>query len=225
MKQYALVATNEIFQKSQFAVMVGGTGLYIKAFCEGLDEVPAIDPIIRKNILDEYAQHGLSWLQQQVQEKDPVFWQIAEQQNPQRLMRALEVYLSTKKSVIHFRTKTIKERPFGIIKLCLNIPKENLYKNIEHRVDEMIKNGLAEEVKSLLPFKELNALQTVGYTELVSFYEHQKSFDNAVNSIKINTRHYAKRQITWFKKDLSMQWISPEIIKDFLVYISSVIDK
>jgi tRNA dimethylallyltransferase len=208
-EQYALKAVDEIFQWNDIAVMVGGTGLYVKAFTEGLDAIPNIDEAIRQHIIQQYEQHGLAWLQNEVQQKDPAFWSTAEQQNPQRLMRALEVVESTGKSIITFKTGRKLERPFNIIKIGLELPRETLYDRINHRVDVMIEHGLVEEARSLLPLRRMNALQTVGYKELFDYFDGNISLEKAVDEIKKNSRHYAKRQLTWFKKDPDIQWFSP----------------
>lgn len=207
-EQYALNAANEIFTKNNTAVMAGGTGLYIKAFCEGLDDIPAVDETVRRMIVDNYNSQGLQWLQDEVKNKDPEFWNIAEQQNPQRLMRSLEVLLSTGNSITIYRKKEMVQRPFNIIKIGIDISKEQLHQNINTRVDEMMRNGLTEEVKLILPFKNLNALFTVGYRELFEYFEGTCTLDKAVSNIKINTRHYAKRQMTWFRKDENICWFS-----------------
>lgn len=208
-EQYALDAANEIFREHDVAVMVGGTGLYVKAFCEGLDDIPAIDNDVRSNILRNYEANGLTWLQHEVREKDPAFWQSAEQQNPQRLIRALEVIESSGESITHFRKGGKQSRPFNIVTVGLGLPREELYARINARVDQMIDSGLVDEAKQLLPFRHLNALQTVGYRELFSYFDGNCSLETATNEIKKNTRHYAKRQLTWFKKDEKITWISP----------------
>ncbi len=189
--------------------MVGGTGLYIKAFCVGMDEIPAIDQLTRINIINNYESRGLEWLQQEAQQQDPEYYAQGEIQNPQRLMRALEVKLSTGRSVISFQQKQKKQRPFRIIQLAIDMPRAVLYERIDNRVDQMMKDGLLNEVTQLVPFKNLNALQTVGYKELFSYLAGEISLERAVELIKQNTRHYAKRQLTWFKKDESIQWIEP----------------
>ena len=197
----------EIFVHNKHAVMVGGTGLYIKAFCEGFDPIPEIDVAIRKRIIAAYNVYGLEWLQQELREKDPVFWKTSEKKNPQRLMRALEVLYGTGKSITNFHTRKKEKRPFNIIKIGLQISKEQLHTNIDNRVDAMIRSGLVEEVKSLLSYKDLNALQTVGYKEIFLYLEGKTNLQNAVNACKNHTRQYAKRQMTWFKKDKSIYWI------------------
>jgi tRNA dimethylallyltransferase len=209
-EKYALKKVEEIFKKHQSAVMVGGTGLYINAFCNGIDAMPEIPSIIREKIISSYKKNGLNWLREEIKNKDPEFWHSAEQQNPQRLMRALEIYETTGKSINFFKQNKKVSRPFNIIKIGLELPKEKLVENINLRVDEMVENGLIDEVKSLIPYKHLNALQTVGYKELYEYFDGNCSVDFAIERIKINTRQYAKRQMTWFKKDDSIQWINLE---------------
>lgn len=204
---YALQAVEEIFANNNVAIMVGGTGMYIKAFCEGLDAMPEIDPSIRETIIQQYNLQGLAWLQNEVKEKDPVFWQQAEQQNPQRLMRALEVITATGISIAQLRKQEKKTRHFQVKKIGINLPKQQLHENINSRVDEMIREGLVEEVRSLLPYKNLNALQTVGYKEVFDYLEGNCSLAEAIEKIKSNTRQYAKRQLTWFKKDKEVEWV------------------
>jgi tRNA dimethylallyltransferase len=205
-EQYALQAAEQIFREKPAAVMVGGTGLYIKAFCEGMDNIPAIDTAVRKTVVNAYQENGLQYLQEQLQEKDPDFWQVAEQQNPQRLMRALEVFLSTGKSITNYRKGSKVERPFTIIKIGLELPRAELYERINRRVNNMMEEGLLNEVIKLTSMRNSNALQTVGYNELFDHLEHKLSLGEAIEKIKTNTRHYAKRQLTWFKKEEDIKW-------------------
>jgi len=212
-EELALGWTEEIFYKQvtasrpPVAVMVGGTGLYIKAYSEGLDNIPPIDPVIRQQIQHRYEEEGLVWLQDQIRDSDPEFFRVGEIQNPQRMMRALEVRVATGRSILSFRTSVKKQRPFRMEKIGLFLPKEELDQRINQRVDSMIGNGLLEEVRSLLPYRELNALQTVGYTELFDHLDGKLSLGQAVDAIKMNTRRYAKRQMTWFRKDPSIRWV------------------
>lgn len=212
-EQYALAKIDELFKQHDVVVMVGGTGLYVKTFCQGLDEVPVVDEKIRKKINEEYEWEGLEWLQQQVEKNDPLYYAQGEIKNPHRLLRALEVKLSTGKSIIEFRTPEKKQRPFNIIKVGLELPKEQLHKQINARVDAMMKAGLLAEVKQLLPYKKLNALQTVGYRELFGHLAGDLELEDAIEIIKINTRQYAKRQMTWFKKDEEVMWCEPDFAK------------
>jgi len=212
-EQYALEKINTIFKKHDVAVMVGGTGLYVKTFCHGIDEVPVINDKIREKIIADFEWEGLEWLQKEVEKNDPLYYAKSEIKNPQRLMRALEVKLSTGRSIIEFQTQQKKKRDFDIIKIGLELPKEQLHKNINGRVDAMMKAGLLEEVKKLVPYKKLNALQTVGYRELFGHLVGDLLLEDAVEIIKINTRQYAKRQMTWFKKDEEVKWCAPEFEK------------
>lgn len=209
-EQYALQTAKAIFREKDIAIMVGGTGLYIKAFCEGLDDMPTIPVALREKLNLQFQENGLAWLQQQIQEKDPTFWQIAEQQNPHRLLRALEILELTGKSITSFRKQEKQQRDFNIIKIGLELPRAILYQRINDRVDIMIKEGLVEEVRKLLPYQQLNALQTVGYKEIFGYLENQCSLNFAIEELKRNTRHYAKRQMTWFKKDEDIKWFSPQ---------------
>ena len=223
-ENYALKAADIIFQKNDYAVVVGGTGLYVKAFCEGLDEIPAIDENIRNQIIQQYQEKGISWLQEQVSVKDPVYFSSGEIQNPQRLMRALEVVLSTGKSIRSYQRQQPRERDFRIIKTGLELPREQLYQNVNHRVDEMIKQGLIDEVKGLFPLRKLNALQTVGYSELFAWLDEKISLEEAIEEIKMNTRHYAKRQLTWFKKDSSIEWFHPSSFDTLKNFVTGKLD-
>lgn len=220
-ESYALQKVEKLFQKHDTVVMVGGTGLYIKAFCEGLDIIPPIDHGTRKKIINSYTENGLSWLQEEIKIKDPAFYSTGEIQNPQRIMRALEVIESTGQSVLSFRKQEKKQRDFTIIKIGLEMPKAVLQQQIHQRVDQMMDSGLLEEVKSLLPYQHLNALQTVGYKELFDFLGHIISLEKATELIKINTRQYAKRQLTWFKKDTGIKWFAPSQIEEMIGYITS----
>lgn len=217
---YALKKTESLFQLHDTVVMVGGTGLYIKAFCEGLDLIPEIDPVIRQQVMQDYEVKGLSWLQETLKEKDPLFYATGEIQNPQRGMRALEVCLSTGRSIIDFRTGRKAARNFRVIKIGMDLAKEILHNRIHQRVDKMIIDGLEEEVRSLYPFKQLNALQTVGYAELFDFMDGKITREQAVESIKTHSRQYAKRQLTWFRKDPDIHWFAPGDLQTIRAYIS-----
>jgi len=205
-ENYGLAKTEEIFKTHQSVVMVGGTGLYIKAFCEGLDMIPDIDPAVRAHIIAQYDKLGLRWLQKEVSVKDPLYFAKGEQQNPQRLMRALEVILGTGASILSFQTKNKITRPFEIVKIGLELPREQLYDRINQRVLTMVENGLEQEVSALAPQYHLNALQTVGYSEWLPYFEGSNSKEKVIENIQQNTRHYAKRQMTWFKKDPEITW-------------------
>jgi len=220
-EQYSLQKVNEIFKEHNVAVMVGGTGLYIKAFCEGMDEMPSVTAETRKSIISDYEKHGLKWLQAEIQKKDPAFYNTGEIQNPQRLMRALEVVEATGQSILTFRKGKKQERDFNIVKIGLEISKEELHRNINARVDGMMAAGLLEEVERLLPYKDLNALQTVGYAEMFDHLEGKISLQDAAELVRKNTRQYAKRQMTWFKKDKDIHWmdarkVDPSILSNLV---------
>lgn len=208
-EQYALQSVNHLYEQAAVAVMTGGTGLYVKAFCEGLDDIPPVSLEVRERITKEFQQQGLSWLQQQVAEQDPLYYSTGEIQNPHRLLRALEVKLVTGQSIRTFQQGKKAKRPFRIVKVGLELPKEELNRNINQRVDTMMQEGLLEEVRALLPSRHLNALQTVGYNELFQYLDGNCTLPEAVEAIKSNTRHYAKRQMTWFRKSIDIQWFSP----------------
>ncbi|MFT3824133.1 MAG: tRNA (adenosine(37)-N6)-dimethylallyltransferase MiaA [Chitinophagaceae bacterium] len=220
-EQYALDAADKIFQHHDVAVMVGGTGLYIKAFCEGLDDMPPVSPEIREQISTQFKEKGLEWLQQQVQQHDPVYYSNGEIQNPQRLMRALEVKLATGQSIRSFQGQKTVTRPFNVIKIGLELPKEVLHSNIDQRVHEMVEQGLVAEVTDLLPFRNLNALRTVGYSEIFDYLDNTITLPEAIALIQKNTRQYAKRQLTWFKKDKAIRWFHPTAVHEVLNYSTS----
>lgn len=208
-EEYAFKKTEELLAQYGSVVMVGGTGLYIKAFAEGMDAIPAIDPSIRLQIQNDLSNNGLAWLQGQVEALDPRYWSAAdlgEKQNAQRLSRALEVVLGTGQSILHFQQQQKKPRPFAIQKIGLELPRAQLYERINQRVVQMVEMGLEAEVKALLPQFHLNALQTVGYQEWVPYFKGEQPIEKVIDAIQQNTRHYAKRQMTWFKKDASIQW-------------------
>src|SRR5665213_14837 len=201
-EEYALKAANEIFKINDIAIVVGGTGLYIKAFAKGLDEVPPVNIALREELTEKYANIGIDWLRNEIRIHDEDFFEKGEIQNPQRMLRALEVKLSTGKSILEYHSGKIVPRDFDIQNIFINLPRDQLYQNINNRVDEMMQHGLLEEARVLFPYKHLNSLQTVGYKELFDFFEEKISLEKAVDDIKKNTRHYAKRQLTWFSKNL-----------------------
>ncbi len=210
---YALQTANDLFQSHDVVIMAGGTGLYLQAFCEGMDQVPFVPHAIRSRIIANYESKGLTWLQNEVKEKDPGFFRIGEIQNPRRLMRALEVAEITGSSILEFHKRKKVNRSFRITKIGLELPKQDQHRNINGRVDKMIDAGLVEEVRRLLPYKSLNALQTVGYSEIFEYLEGRLALDDAIELIKKNTRQYAKRQMTWFKRDKDIKWYSPVDLK------------
>jgi tRNA dimethylallyltransferase len=211
-EKYALAAVEEIFLNNNVAIICGGTGLYLNVFCEGIDDIPKTPPELRAEIIASYQTSGIEYLQAALLENDPEFLTHSnELNNPARLMRALEVKLSTGKSILSFQEGVKKQRNFDIIKFGIDLPREILYERINNRVDQMMEDGLLEEVMLLQQYKQYPALQTVGYTELFDFIEGNVDLNFAVEKIKQHTRNYAKRQITWFKKDQAIQWIKNPI--------------
>ncbi|MDQ8006281.1 MAG: tRNA (adenosine(37)-N6)-dimethylallyltransferase MiaA [Pedobacter sp.] len=205
----ALALMHKLFTEHNVLVMVGGSGLYINAICNGLDDMPDIDLNIREQLNQQFADEGIEPIRKQLSELDPEYFAKVDQSNPQRMIRGLEVVLSTGQKLSSFLTSNKKERPFNIIKIGLNTDREKLYNQINHRVDVMIENGLVEEVKSLEAYKELNALKTVGYSEIFDYLDGKTDLATAIDKIKQNTRRFAKRQLTWFRKDTETTWFEP----------------
>lgn len=205
----ALVLLDELFLKYESVVCCGGTGLYIKALCEGLDDLPESDEKIRLQLTERLKTEGLESLQNQLQELDPVHFERMDTQNPQRVMRALEVCLSTGKPFSSFHGVEKAERPFAIKKIGLELPREELYDRINKRVDQMLEDGWLEEAKAVFNRRHLNALNTVGYKELFQYLSGKITLEEATEKIKTNTRRFAKRQLTWFKKDAEIEWVHP----------------
>ncbi|RLD64980.1 MAG: tRNA (adenosine(37)-N6)-dimethylallyltransferase MiaA [Bacteroidetes bacterium] len=206
-EQEALVLIDKLFQKHDKIIVVGGSGLYIDALCYGIDDLPDADETLRNKIKQRFAKEGIEYLQKEVERLDPEFFKIVDQNNHKRLQRALEVCLATGKTYSSQRSNQRKSRPFKIRKFVLNMERELLYDRINKRVDIMMENGLLEEVKSLLPYRNLNALKTVGYTELFRYLDNEISLEQAVTDIKTNSRRYSKRQVTWFKRYDDFEWI------------------
>ena len=200
---------------------VGGSGLYINAICKGLDNIPIVPKDIRNKLTYEYKKNGILWLQKQIKKIDENYEIKYDINNPQRMLRFIEVYYFTGKSIEYFKMNKTKKRNFDIIKIGLFIDRIKLYKKINSRVDLMIKNGLINEVESLISHKDKNALQTVGYKEIFKYFDKEYTLDVAIEKIKQNTRNFAKRQITWFKKDQEINWFKTVQIKEILEFIEA----
>lgn len=209
----------ELFKSHNSVVLCGGSGLYIKALVEGFDEMPDVKPGVREELNALLEREGIEVLKQELALADPQYFAEVDKQNPQRLVRALEVIRSSAKPYSSFRKKTKKELPFNVVKIGLELPREVLYNRIDSRMDAMIAAGLFEEAAQLLPLKNLNALQTVGYQEIFDFMEGKYDRDEAIRLLKRNTRHYAKRQMTWFKKDPAIRWFNPNDFTSIIQYI------
>ena len=200
---------DQLFIKCNSVVMCGGSGLYVKAVLEGFDNLPDIPNAMRLRIIEEYNLKGLSWLQEEVSIQDPDYFEVVDRQNPQRLMRALEIIRTTGNTFSGYRTKEKIELPFKVVKIGLELDRLELYNRIDNRMDSMINNGLFEEAEKFFTFRHHNSLQTVGYQEIYSFFEGLYDREEAIRLMKRNSRRYAKRQITWFKKDTEIKWFAP----------------
>lgn len=218
----ALKLIDELFTKHDVLIMVGGSGLYIDAICKGLDDLPEIDLAIREKLNQQLANEGIESIQTQLQELDPEYYEKVDQANPQRMVRGLEVVLSTGKKLSSFLTAKKKERPFNIIKIGLNTDRALLYERINHRVDLMMEAGLLQEAESLLPYRQYNALNTVGYSELFDYLDGKTDLTTAVAMIKQNTRRFAKRQLTWFRRDEETAWFEPDQVEEIIKYLKKL---
>ncbi|GAB4407167.1 MAG: tRNA (adenosine(37)-N6)-dimethylallyltransferase MiaA [Microscillaceae bacterium] len=209
-EQAALRQLAHIFQEKNTAILVGGSGLYIRTLCEGMDEMPPESPLLRAQLTQQWQHEGLAPLQAQLQALDPVYFAQVDLQNPHRLIRALEVCLSTGKPYSQFRVRRPAIRPFQIHKIGLELPREVLYARIEARMETMLAAGLRQEAESLYAHRHLPALQTVGYTEIFDFLDGAYDWEECVRRLKRNSRRYAKRQLTWFRRDAGIRWFHPE---------------
>lgn len=222
--QQAHSVVKDLLQRFPVVVMVGGTGLYWKAFHEGLDKIPAVDASIRNALIEQYQQLGLSWLQSELIRVDPLFAATGEMKNPQRMMRALEVFRATGASILSFRKKEIVQPYYSLCSLGLTRSRDTLVELIDHRVENMFSQGLLEEVRSLEQHASLTPLQTVGYTELFSHLQGACTLEQAKEQIKINTRQYAKRQLTWFRKQEAIEWFEPEQMQEILSFVKKLVN-
>ena len=203
----ALALLENLFQTHDVVVMTGGSMLYADAVCNGLDDLPAVPAEIRRKVQQAYEQQGLAWLQTEVQRLDPAYWAEVDQTNPARLMHCIELCLTTGRPYSSLRTQTTKQRPFRILKIGLDRPRAELYERINARVLQMMEEGLEEEARAVYPKRHLNSLQTVGYRELFASMDGEYDLSRAIELIQQNTRHYAKRQMTWFRRDDTIHWL------------------
>ncbi len=206
----ALISLEQLFKTNDYAVMVGGSGLYTDAVVRGLDKFPEILPQVREDLNSRLRLNGIERLQQELRKKDPNYYQIVDLHNPQRIIRALEVCISSGKPFSSFLNKHKPNRFFNTTYVGINADREIIYERINSRVDVMMETGLLEEAKNLFKYRDLNALQTVGYRELFRYLEGQINLDFAISEIKKNTRRFAKRQLTWLKKNPEILWVNPE---------------
>ncbi|TDQ18574.1 tRNA dimethylallyltransferase [Algoriphagus boseongensis] len=222
-EQEALGILDKLFSKKNVVIMTGGSGLFADAVTEGLDDMPDLAPEVRELVIKEYQEKGLEWLQQEVEKGDPEYFAQVDRQNPQRLMRALEILRGTEKKFSSFRVKRKVERPFTTLKIGLDRDREELYSRIDQRMDQMIAQGLFEEAESLFEYRVFNALQTVGYTEIFGYLEGNYDRDEAIRLLKRNSRRYAKRQLTWFRRDEQIQWFHPEQTEEIIQWVATQI--
>lgn len=209
-EQDVLTLLNTLFKEKNIALITGGSMMYIDAVCKGIDDIPTITDETRQQVLEHYQKDGLNALQNELKELDPEYYSIVDQQNQKRIIHALEIIRQTGKTYTSLRTRTLKTRPFDILKIGLSRPRPELFERINERVDQMMSQGLMDEVKKVYPLRELNSLNTVGYKELFNVLNGEWSLEMATERIKKNTRVYAKKQMTWFKRDADIHWFHPD---------------
>lgn len=218
-----LKVLDELFQKHETVILTGGSMMYVDAICKGIDLIPTIEQETREMMQQKYHEQGLESLCQELKLLDPEYYQIVDRKNPKRIIHALEICYQTGQTYTSFRTHPKKERPFRMIKIGLTRPREELYNRINLRVDSMIENGLVEEALSVYPQRELNSLNTVGYKELFHYLDGVWTLDYAVEKIKVNTRTYARKQLTWFKHDSEIRWFHPDEKEAIFKYIDDAL--
>lgn len=210
-------------QHAPISLLSGGSMMYIDAVCNGIDDIPTILPEIREQMMQRLEAEGLEQMCKLLRELDPEHWEIVDRNNPRRVIHALEICIQTGKTYTSFRTNTIKDRPFNIIKIGLNRNRDELYSRINQRVLNMIEEGMIEEAQKVYPKRSLNSLNTVGYKELFEYLDGLTTLDEAIFKIQSNTRKYARKQLTWYKKDVSFQWFNPDNVEEILNYIHTTI--
>jgi tRNA dimethylallyltransferase len=220
-EQQVLQLLDQLFQASDYALLTGGSMMYIDAVCDGIDDIPTIDDETRRLMKQRLADEGLEALCEELRRLDPEYYEIVDRQNPRRVVHALEICTMTGKTYTSFRRRERRQRPFSIVKIALNRPREELYERINCRVDQMMSDGLLEEARALYPRKELNALNTVGYKELFDYLDGRWPLEEAVERIKGNTRRYARKQLTWYKKDEQIRWFHPDDKESIIDYITN----
>ena len=220
-EQEALQRLEELFVQHDYVVAVGGSGLYIKALCEGMDDLPEVDPALRSQLADDMKQLGIDAMAERLRELDPTFYEVVDRKNPARILRALEVCIGTGMPYSSLRTGEKKSRPFRIIKIATDMDRAVLYERIDRRVDIMIEQGLEQEARSVYHLRELNSLQTVGFREMFDYFDGTISRDEAIELIKRNSRRYAKRQLTWLRRDTEFAWFHPQEKAKIIEYIDA----
>lgn len=215
----------QLFQNKDQVLMVGGSMMYIDAVCNGIDDIPTIDPELRKEVFERYEKEGIESIRMQLKQLDPIFYNQVDLKNAKRVIHAVEVCLMAGKPYSELRTNSHKERDFRIIKIGLNRDREELYDRINRRVDQMIEQGLVEEAKAVFEYRHYNSLNTVGYKELFDYFEGKISLEEAIELIKRNSRRYAKRQLSWFRRDGAIQWFHPEQEREIIDFLENRIYK
>ena len=217
----ALARLEQLFTTHDYVVAVGGSGLYVRALCEGMDDLPQADESLRAELNRRLTDEGVESLAAQLRELDPVYYETVDRSNPARVVRALEVCLQTGRPYSEQRTGERRPRPFEIVKIGIDLPRAVLYDRIDRRVDQMLADGLEAEARALYPYRALNALQTVGYREFFDYFDGRIGYDEAVELIKRNSRRYAKRQLTWFRRDSEIRWFAPDDDAAIIAHIDS----
>lgn len=212
---------NILFKYKENIILSGGSMMYIDAVCNGIDEIPSVDNTIRKTLKERFDKEGLSDIRKELASLDPDYYNVVDKKNHKRIIHALEICLSTGKPYSSFRKNTIKERPFRIIKIGLNMDRQKLYERIDLRVEQMIHDGLIQEALNVYKYKDLNALNTVGYKETFEYLDGLCTLDNAIFRIKSNTHKYCRKQLTWFRRDPNIKWFSPDNIEEIINYINT----
>ncbi len=220
----ALQLIDRLFENNNPLILAGGSMLYIDTICKGIDDIPTVDPEIRDEVIDWYAKNGMVALRQRLLEVDPEYYRIVDLNNHKRLLHAVEIHQMTGKTFTSFRKNTVHQRPFRILKIGINQERETLYKRINQRVEQMMAAGLLEEAKSVYSFRNLNPLNTVGYKELFLYLDGICSLEEAVDLIQRNSRKYARKQLTWFRRDPEIKWFEPQQIQDIIAYIDQEIN-
>jgi tRNA dimethylallyltransferase len=218
----ALELLDRLFRRYDHVLMVGGSGLYINAVCDGIDDLPSADPELRKYLLEKYEKEGIESIRKQLKLLDPEYYSTVDLKNHKRILKAIEVSLTTGKSYSSFLKHRKKERPFNTIKIGLTIERDELYKRINNRIDRMIEDGLPDEAAKYYKDRHLNSLNTVGYKELFDYFDNKITLEQAIELIKRNSRNYARKQLTWFRKDKDIKWFSPECTEQIIEFITSV---
>ncbi len=221
----AIDRINHLFKIKNPVILTGGSMMYIDTICKGIDDIPTVTPEIRDEVIGWYEDNGLEALQQRLLSLDPEYYSIVDLNNPKRLLHAVEICQMTGKTFTSFRKNTVRERPFRIIKIGINQNRELLYQRINYRVEQMMEAGLLDEARSVYPFKSLNSLNTVGYKELFSYFDGDITLDEAVDLVRRNSRKYARKQLTWFRRDKDIHWFEPTQIQEIIAFIEQELNE